>query len=702
MFIAGLSSSEARSYPEAAIFNVMSYGAVGDGVTDDSQAFTKAWEAVCEAKLNSPTLQVPQGNTFLLNPTEFSGPCTSFNIHVQIDGNLVAPKEPSKWEGKDIDSWLSFSKVDGFFVDGYGQIDGQGFEWWKSCPDNATLSNLYISAPETSPNTDGIDISRSKNVQILDTFVATGDDCVAINNGCSEINIIGMTCGPGHGISVGSLGEDGETAEVEQILVKNCTLNGTDNGVRIKTWQGGSGFARKITFQDIKLIAADNPIVIDQFYCPHDKCSNKTKAVQISDVSYFGIHGTSVKEYAIALDCSQTSGCSNILLDHIHITSTEANSKTYSSCTNAHGNFDDQEVFFIIYLAICIAGFRSSHARSYPGPATFNVMSYGAVGDGVTDDSQGFIKAWEAVCGAALNNPTFQVPQGKTFLLNPTKFSGPCTSSNIHVQIDGNLIAPKEPSTWEGKDINSWLSFSRVNGFFVDGNGQIDGQGFEWWKSCADNATLSNLYISAPATSPNTDGFDISNSKNIQILDTIVATGDDCVAINSGCSQINITGMKCGPGHGISVGSLGKNGETAEVEDILVKNCTFNGTQNGARIKTWQGGSGFARKITFQDITLIAADNPIVIDQYYCPHDYCSNQTKAVQISYVSYTGIHGTSIKEDAIALDCSQTSGCSNILLEHINITSTEANSNTYSSCTNAHGNYDDASPCCGLFAA
>lgn len=53
----------------------------------------------------------------------------------QIDGNLVAPKEPSKWEGKDIDSWLSFSKVDGFFVDGYGQIDGQGFEWWKSCPD---------------------------------------------------------------------------------------------------------------------------------------------------------------------------------------------------------------------------------------------------------------------------------------------------------------------------------------------------------------------------------------------------------------------------------------------------------------------------------------------------------------------------------------------------------------------------------------
>ncbi|KAJ4718377.1 Pectin lyase-like superfamily protein [Melia azedarach] len=338
-----------------------------------------------------------------------------------------------------------------------------------------------------------------------------------------------------------------------------------------------------------------------------------------------------------------------------------------------------QEVF-IIYLAMCIAGLSSSGARLYPGPPTFNVMSYGAVGDGVTDDSQ----------------------------------------------IDGKLIAPKEPSNWEGKDIDSWLSFSRVNGFFVDGNGKIDGQGFEWWKSCpgamryencsnfqvsglkhlnsqknhisvsgCENATLSNLYLSAPETSPNTDGVDISNSKNIQILDSIIATGDDCVAINSGCSQINIIGMKCGPGHGISVGSLGKNGQTAEVEDILVKNCTLNGTDNGVRIKTWQGGSGFARKITFQDITLIAADNPIVIDQYYCPHDYCRNQTKAVHISDVSYIGIHGTSIKEDAIALDCSQTSGCSNILLEHINITSTEANNKTYSSCTNAHGNYDDAIP-------
>jgi len=37
--------------------------------------------------------------------------------------------------------------------------------------------------------------------------------------------------------SVGSLGKGGEYAIVEEVHVKNCTLKGTSNGVRIKTWK---------------------------------------------------------------------------------------------------------------------------------------------------------------------------------------------------------------------------------------------------------------------------------------------------------------------------------------------------------------------------------------------------------------------------------------------------------------------------------
>lgn len=37
-----------------------------------------------------------------------------------------------------------------------------------------------------------------------------------------------------------------------------------------------------------------------------------------------------------------------------------------------------------------------------------------------------------------------------------------------------------------------------------------------------------------------------------------------------------------------SIGSLGANGGTSIVEDVHVRDCTFKGTKNGARIKTWQ------------------------------------------------------------------------------------------------------------------
>ena len=36
------------------------------------------------------------------------------------------------------------------------------------------INNLRISAPEDSPNTDGIDISTSSNIEVLNTVMETG------------------------------------------------------------------------------------------------------------------------------------------------------------------------------------------------------------------------------------------------------------------------------------------------------------------------------------------------------------------------------------------------------------------------------------------------------------------------------------------------------------------------------------------------
>lgn len=40
--------------------------------------------------------------------------------------------------------------------------------------------------------------------------------------------------------------------------------------MRIKTWQGGSGSASNIKFQNIQMKNVSNPIIIDQNYCDQE------------------------------------------------------------------------------------------------------------------------------------------------------------------------------------------------------------------------------------------------------------------------------------------------------------------------------------------------------------------------------------------------------------------------------------------------
>ncbi|KAL2516584.1 putative polygalacturonase [Forsythia ovata] len=354
-------------------FNVMSYGAIGNGRADDTQAFVKAWKAACEAKSTTPILYIPQKKTFMLKPLTFSGPCKSSRIYILVSGMIIAPKKP-EWRGnKQLNAWLIFANINGLIVSGKGTINGQGSSWWpQPCLNNpisaiifrrchgirlsglthinspgvhilitatngALVSNLRVIAPYTSPNTDGIDVSSSTSVQIRNSFIGTGDDCIAISAGSSNVNISGITCAPGHGISIGALGHGGYDV-VENVRVTNCTLKNTLTGVRLKTWQGGKGYARKISFEGIKFVDVDNPIQIDQYYCPtRVNCQNFTSTVAISDVTYSGITGTSVAENVINLSCSQSVGCSNIKLDRVYITSSTPGKKVYANCVNAHG-----------------------------------------------------------------------------------------------------------------------------------------------------------------------------------------------------------------------------------------------------------------------------------------------------------------------------------------------------------------------------
>lgn len=133
-----------------------------------------------------------------------------------------------------------------------------------------------INAPKNSLNNDGIHIGRSTMVNITGATIKTGDDFVSLGDGCQQINVEKVTCGPGHGISIGSLGRYHDEQPVIGVTVRNCTLTNTENGVRIKTWPASpSGVASSVNFEDIIMNNVSNPILIDQENCSYNNCLAK-------------------------------------------------------------------------------------------------------------------------------------------------------------------------------------------------------------------------------------------------------------------------------------------------------------------------------------------------------------------------------------------------------------------------------------------
>ncbi|XP_010277790.1 PREDICTED: polygalacturonase-like [Nelumbo nucifera] len=353
-----------------AIYNVVSLGAKSDGTTDSTKSLLKAWALACSSA-KPETIYVPTGR-YLLKPVQFRGPCKN-RIVVRIDGTLVAPSDYRVLGNSN--SWLLFIKVTGLSVIG-GNLDARGATYWacktsgRNCPagarsitfnyandvvisgltsinsqithvvvngcSNVMVRGVKIVAPDLSPNTDGIHVQFSSGVTITRSSIKTGDDCVSIGSGTKNLWIDRVSCGPGHGISIGSLAKDKNEQGVQNVTVKDSTLTGTDNGLRIKSWaRPSNGFVRGVLYQNIIMNNVKNPILIDQKYCPNNRCPKQSSGVKISQVTYRNIKGTSATQVAVKFDCSSSNPCRGIRLEDVKLTYQKG--AVQSSCVNAGG-----------------------------------------------------------------------------------------------------------------------------------------------------------------------------------------------------------------------------------------------------------------------------------------------------------------------------------------------------------------------------
>jgi len=312
----------------------------------------------------------------------------------------------------------------------------------------------------------------------------------------------------------------------------------------------------------------------------------------------------------------------------------------------------------VLALALAMATRGATTAQADPPlptiPATnFNVTSFGAVGNGTTDNAtaiQNTINAAAAVGGGTV------VVAAVGVLTN--YLSGPIVlSNNVCLQIDGGTKLQMLPmSTWPNAS-TPFINGANLHDVAINGSGTIDGNaGFtvgalaNWWgmegsnnpvanrpeflninattnllvqgvtlqnppmshfvfKSNDTNVTIQSIVINTVTNSPNTDSE--FTCDNMLIRNCTITCGDDNL-VTAG-ADITVSNCAFNAGHGLSIGSS----VTSGMNNLLVSNCTWNGTEYGIHLKSARGRGGLVQNLTYRDLTMTNVNFVVAIYSYY-------------------------------------------------------------------------------------
>lgn len=179
---------------------------------------------------------------------------------------------------------VTFNDVQRLLVAEVTLINSPMFHLVPRAVTDLTIERVKVRAPHdnSAPNTDAIDPGPVTRAWIHHCEIDTGDDNIVIKSGGTDILIEDCTIKHGHGISIGSE----TTAGVHGMLVRRCTFDGTDNGIRIKSMRGAGGLVEKVRYTELTMKNVPNPIVLQLDYVDNNRPDFKGDPTKIPAIRH--------------------------------------------------------------------------------------------------------------------------------------------------------------------------------------------------------------------------------------------------------------------------------------------------------------------------------------------------------------------------------------------------------------------------------
>ena len=288
-------------------YDILTFGAKGDGVTDDAVAIQKAVDR-CSAEGGGVVL-IPRNHVFLSGPGELKS-----NVELRLESTATLKANPdesiyhlsafgeNRGEGM---LWLWAKDAENISITGKGTIHGNGIAFmgaeledsyelkplsdqtFDPRPHVLTLTNVHgltirdVTIKEGAywtvhligcneavidginllnnlkiRNGDGIDLDHSKNVRIANCHITSGDDCICLKNrrefeqygSCHDIVVTNCVMSSRScAIKIGSENMD----SIYNVVFDNCIITGSNRGLGIQNRDEGT--VTDVVFSNIQL-----------------------------------------------------------------------------------------------------------------------------------------------------------------------------------------------------------------------------------------------------------------------------------------------------------------------------------------------------------------------------------------------------------------------------------------------------------------